>query len=349
MSIYDRLDDLPLVVERHDRRRHERSPRPEFTRATTELRFSGLDETGAGEDVTYEIEDHDAFATADDDGAFDDAFVGEWTFGEFSEHLDGVELWPEAPSRETSRDYRRWAVESAALDLALRQADTTLGAALGREYDPVRFVVSTRVEAMDRIETLLGVDPDAEFKLDPELDWDENLFADLAETGRVRIADLKGYYEGTTVDVPPDPDLYRRTVESFPDAVIEDAKWTDETRPILEPETDRLSWDAPIHGVSDVEALPVEPRWLNIKPSRFGTVESLLECIEYCLDRDVSLYGGGQYELGPGRSHLQVLASLFYPETPNDVAPSDYNEAEPPAGLARSPLEIEDPVGLTWG
>ena len=349
MSLYDRLADLSLVVEGHDRRRHERSPRPEFTRVTTELRLHGRGETGAGEDVTYETEDHDAFAAADDRGAFDDAFAGEWTFGGFSDHLDGVDLWPDEPGRETSRDYRRWAVESAALDLALRQADTTLGAALDRSYDPVRFVVSSRVESMDRIDTLLGVDPDAEFKLDPEPDWDDDLFADLADTGRVRIADLKGYYEGTSVDVPADPEFYRRTVESFPDAVIEDGLWTEETRPVLEPEVDRLSWDAPIHGLADVEALPVEPRWLNVKPSRFGTVESLLECIEYCLDHGVSLYGGGQYELGPGRDHLQVLASLFYPDTPNDVAPSDYNEADPPSDLPHSPLDVENPVGLGWG
>jgi hypothetical protein len=349
MATYDRLADLPLVVEGHDRRRHERSPRPEFTRVTTELRLHGLGTTGAGEDVTYETEDHDAFAAADDRGAFEDAFVGEWTFGGFTDHLDDVDLWPEEPSRETSRDYRRWGVESAALDLALRQAGETLGGVLDREYDPVRFVVSSRVESTDRIETLLGVDPDAEFKLDPEPDWDDALFADLAGTGRVRVADLKGFYEGTVVDTPADPEFYRRAVEAFPDAVIEDARWTEETEPILEPEVDRLSWDAPIHSVADVEALPVEPRWLNVKPSRFGTVESLFECVEYCLDRDVSLYGGGQYELGPGRSHLQVLASLFYPDTPNDVAPSDYNESEPPAGLPRSPLDIENPTGLTWG
>jgi len=349
MGLYESLDDLSLVVEGHDCRRHERSPRPDFTRATTELRLHGQDETGAGEDVTYEVEDHDAFAAADHDGAFEDAFAGEWTFGEFSAHLDEVELWPEEPTREVSRDYRRWAVESAALDLALRQADTDLGGALDRDYDPVRFVVSTRVESMDRLETLLDLDPELEFKLDPEPDWDEPLFADLADTGRVRIADLKGYYEGTSVDVPADPDLYRLTVESFPDTVIEDARWTDETRPILEPEAHRLSWDAPIHGLADVEGLPVEPRWLNVKPSRFGTVRSLLDCVEFCLDRGVSLYGGGQYELGPGRRHLQVLASLFYPDTPNDVAPSDYNEPEPPRDLPRSPLGIQDPAGLTWG
>ena len=35
---------------------------------------------------------------------------------------DGLELFPAPPVREPSRNYRRWAFESAALDLALRQA-----------------------------------------------------------------------------------------------------------------------------------------------------------------------------------------------------------------------------------
>ena len=41
-------------------------------------------------------------------------------------------------------DYRRWAFESAALDLALRQNGLTLGAVLGRTYRPVRFVISLK-------------------------------------------------------------------------------------------------------------------------------------------------------------------------------------------------------------
>jgi len=160
---------------------------------------------------------------------------------------------------------------------------------------------------------------------------------------------LKGHYEGTTVDGSVDPDLYRRVAETFPEAVIEDPAVTDETRPILESVSDRLSWDAPITSVEDIEALPFEPNWLNIKPSRFGTVESLLAAIDYCEDNDISMYGGGQFELGVGRGHIQLLASLFYPETPNDVAPGAYNATDLEENLPTSPLDPPaDPVGFRW-
>ena len=58
------------------------------------------------------------------------------------------------------------------------------------------------------------------------------------------------------------------------------------------------------------------------------------------------MYGGGQHELGPGRAQIQLLASLFHPRAPNDVAPAGYNEPHPPAGLPESPLEITPRVGF---
>ena len=85
---------------------------------------------------------------------------------------------------------------------------------------------------------------------------------------------------------------------------------------------------------------------MNIKPSRFGTVEGLLECIEYCHANGMELYGGGQFELGVGRRHIQVLASLFYADGPNDVAPSEYNAGEPRAGLPQSPLPAPSGIGF---
>jgi hypothetical protein len=85
---------------------------------------------------------------------------------------------------------------------------------------------------------------------------------------------------------------------------------------------------------------------MNIKPSRFGTVARLLECIEYCEANGISMYGGGQFELGVGRRHIQVLASLFYPDGPNDVAPSEYNTGGPRAGLTQSPLVAPEAVGF---
>jgi hypothetical protein len=88
---------------------------------------------------------------------------------------------------------------------------------------------------------------------------------------------------------------------------------------------------------------------LNIKPSRFGTVESLFETIEWAEQHNVALYGGGQFELGVGRDHIQLLASLFYPEGPNDIAPGGYNDPEVPAGLPTNPIAAPtNSVGLVW-
>ena len=70
---------------------------------------------------------------------------GRHTIASFCELIESLELFPEAPQREVSVRYRRWAYESAALDLALRQAGTSLHRRLGREPAPVRFVVSLRL------------------------------------------------------------------------------------------------------------------------------------------------------------------------------------------------------------
>ncbi|MFB6172077.1 MAG: hypothetical protein ABEJ23_06050 [Haloarculaceae archaeon] len=352
MGLYDRVADLPLTVEGYDLERHERETSSAFTRVSTVVVLDGADETGRGEDVTYDAADHDRLHAAHETG-WSLNLAGEYTVETFSRALDDVTLFPEPPESETARHYRRWALESAALDLALRQADTDLASALGRQYDPVRFVVSTRLgeAGLGRIEQLLAVAPDAEFKLDPTDEWDDDLVAGLLDLAgdRVRVLDFKGHYEGTDVDAEPDPDRYRRIAEAFPDAVIEDPAVTDETAPVVESFRDRVSFDAPVTGVESVEALPVEPRWLNVKPSRFGTVESLLDTIEYCQERDVRLYGGGQFELSVGREHVQALASLCYPDGPNDVAPGGYNDPEPAADLPTSPLSPPaDPSGLAW-
>ena len=327
MSDYECLAGLELRVEAVDLERAELAVTSGFKRVTTTVRISGGGSTGEGEDVTYEAAHHDGFSPPD--------LSGTWTFDDLSQRLDSLDL----------AGYRRWAFESAALDLALRQHDTSLGEAVGRDYRPVRFVVSTR-EDIDRYR---AVQPTLEFKIDPTSEWSRTLIDELAATGRIRVTDLKGYYRGTVVDQPADPRLYRDVVEGFPDAVIEDAAFTDETRPILEPAADRLSFDAPIHSVEDVLALEVEPRWLNIKPSRFGSVRRLLETIAYAEEHRMTLYGGGQFELGVGRSHIQALASVYYADSANDVAPSLYNEPQLPADAPASPLPVpSEPMGLAF-
>jgi len=348
VTYYDTLADLSLSVDDYSLERRSMDTSSGFTRVSTVVTLHGPDTEGRGEDVTYDTPDHKALLETHD---FD--LAGEFTFDDFSTHLDGIDLFPAGdPERSVSRHYRRWAFESAALDLALRQADTDLGSALGRSYDPVRFVVSTRLAdppTGERVEQWLDHDGTTEFKLDPTPAWDEALIERLAATDAVRVLDLKGLYEGTDVDVPADPEFYRRVVEGFTEAIVEDPLLTPETGPVFEGHEDRVAWDYPIHGVDDVLDRPWEPAWLNVKPSRFGTVESLLETIEYAEQKGITLYGGGQFELDVGRSHLHALASLFYADAPNDVAPSAYNRPEPTAGLPGSPLAPpEDSTGVRF-
>jgi hypothetical protein len=167
----------------------------------------------------------------------------------------------------------------------------------------------------------------------------------LRELDRVRVVDLKAYYRGTSVDLAPDPELYRAIAEELPDVVIEDAWLEDGCREALAGAEDRLSFDAPVHSLADLDGLPLQPRRLNVKPSRFGKVRELLDTIAACEERGISMYGGGQYELGIGRLQIQRLASIFYPDGPNDVAPHAYNEGEPRGGLPQSPLSAPSGAG----
>src|SRR5205807_4806874 len=235
----------------------------------------------------------------------------------------------------------------------LRQAGGPLHALLSREPRPVEFVVSLRLgdpPSIEPVSSRLEQFPNLRFKLDPTSSWDEALIAELVATGAVDSVDFKGLYTGTIVDQPADPDLYRRVVEAFPEAWIEDPKLTPEIDEILRPHRDRITWDASIHSVQDILALPFPPKMVNLKPSRLGGLRSLTEAYDYCEREGIGAYGGGQFELGPGRGQIQYLAAMFHPDTPNDVAPTGYNETDPPGGLPRSPLPVAaDRVGFGWG
>ncbi|SHG57157.1 enolase-like domain-containing protein [Halobaculum gomorrense] len=348
-TLFRAIADLPLTIESVALRRRARDTSSGFERVSTTVRLRGDGELGRGEDVTYDALDHDAlFATPERDPRttadgvdFADAFAGEWTFREFSRRLDDVDLFPMgAPERKTGHAYRRWAVESAAMDLALRQSDTDLASILGREREPVTFAASTRLgdpPSADRVTAIADRVPGIGFKLDPTDDWTDEVVSALP-TEQVRVLDLKGLYEGTDVDQEPDATFYEWVLESFPNAVIEDPAITDETRHVFEGQEHRVSWDYPITDIESVEALPWEPAWLNIKPSRFGTLEALSDTLEWARERDVRLYGGGQFELGVGRDQLHALASVCYPDGPNDVAPRAFNDPEVPDRLPATPL-----------
>ena len=341
MGTWDRLAELPLRVESYALDGLLTQPRPEFVRRTTVVRLRGSGEEGLGEDISYDATSQ----LAQQERGPVLPLVGEHTLGGFSGLLGRLDLGIsnfEAP-------HRRWGYESAALDLALRQAGLSLPAALGSEPKPVRYVVSKGLgqpASPAPLRRLLEHYPDTRFKLDAGSSWTGGLIEELAGLGRTDVVDFKGVYRGDFGE-PADAALYRNVAEAFPEAWLEDPGLTPETLEALAPHRDRITWDAPIHSVADVDALPFPPRTLNVKPSRFGSVERLFEFYDACEERGIGLYGGGQWELGVGRGQIQLLAALYHADSPNDVAPGGFNAPEPGPGLEPSPLDPRpQPVGF---
>jgi len=256
MTTYDLLSPLPLEVERYELEGLVLDVSSGFTRKTTVIHLHGGGEEGLGEDVVYDAEDQEALQAA---GPVQ-PLAGDWTLGDFCAHVDALDLFPEEPLHgEVSRLYRRWAFHSAALDLALRQAGRPLHEVLGREPQPLTFVVSLSLgdpPDVRRVTDLLARYPTLRFKLDASPSWDDALIATLQGTGAVDSIDYKGMYRGTVVDTPAEPGWYERVARAFPDAWLEDPDLSAPGIPeVLAGEHDRITWDAPIHSIADVEAL----------------------------------------------------------------------------------------------
>jgi hypothetical protein len=353
MAFYDAIAELPLQIDSYTlegRSRHIKAGEFEIDRLTTTVHLQGAGEEGLGEDVTYTPE----LQTAQQETGPVLPLSGSWTLDSFSQQLDTLDLFHGVdPGMPAFRNYRRWAFESAAADLALRQAGRSLAAVLGREPRPISFVVSLRLgepPSLEPVTRRLAAYPGTRFKLDSSPSWKEDGFLDrLAATGAVASVDFKGAYKNTPVDVPTDPELYRLVAETFPEAWLEDPDLTlPEADEALRPYRDRITWDAPIHGVADIEALPFLPKTINVKPSRIGSWKELLYTYEWCAERGIVSYGGGQSELGVGRGQIQYLASIFHPHEPNDIAPSGYDWHDfPESGLPPTPLPPDiEPTGF---
>jgi L-alanine-DL-glutamate epimerase-like enolase superfamily enzyme len=349
-STYARVAALPVAIERCELLPLVRDTSSGFTKVSIVVRLSGRGHTGEGEDITWDQIDQIEFLRGGDQLTW---LRGVRTFDEVSTLLGLVDLFPVEPIRDSARFYRRWAFESAALDLALRQSGLSLQEAIGVPAQAVNFVASIRIgdpPNLGPLHGLLRADPDLRFKLDPTPSWDDEVVEALARLGCVDVVDMKGWYRNLTVAMDADVSLYRRVIEGLPDAWIEDPSVDASTAELLERHRDRITWDEPIHSVADIEAMPWQSRMLNIKPARFGSVRALFGAYDYCAAHGIGAYGGGMFEQGPGRGQLQYLASLFHPDGPNDVAPPGYNMPSPLPALPRAPLAPEPhPTGFGWG
>jgi hypothetical protein len=348
-SLWSAVAELPLHVESYEVERLEAGPSWAAERVTSQVRLLGDGTDGLGEDISLVDETHPGLFEAPPSLPL----IGAWTLGRFCELVSGLEQWPEPPEWDAARNWRNWAFESAALDLALRQAGRPLHEVLGREPHPVRFVNSLGLGDQPSTETIhrrLATHPTVGFKLDAAPAWNQELLDDLAATGAVQQVDFKGQYGIEVADEDALVALYERVVAGFPEAILEDPHDLSSVTELLQPHRDRVAYDAPIRSAEDIAATPMSSRIVNVKPSRIGSLRVLFELYAHCERHGLRVYGGGMGEIGVGRGQIELLASLFHAREPNDVAPSGFNAAEPAPDLPQSPLEPRPaPTGFRWG
>jgi L-alanine-DL-glutamate epimerase-like enolase superfamily enzyme len=347
-SLWNRIADLPLAVESHAVE-HLHAP-AQADRTTLLVRLRGRGAEGLGEDVGGTMIDEDGRFVA---AAPDLALAGDWTLASFVDRLASLDLWPDPPQWEMARRWRTWAFESAALDLALQQAGVGLAEALGREPAPVRFVNSLGLGEPPEFEAVgrrLERYPGLRFKLDAQATWSSELTARVAGTGAVDVVDFKGRYGLAVEDESALVAMYEAVLERFDEAILEDPHDLPEVDALIETRAARVSFDAPIAGVHDVVAAAFGARIVNVKPSRIGSLRALLDVYAHCDAHGLRMYGGGMGEVGIARGQIQLLAALFHPDEPNDVAPSAYNLPDLADGLPESPL-VPGPSapGFRWG
>src|SRR3954466_7663245 len=244
-SPWPRLAGLPLVIEACEYDRLHAVLAYEFERITTHVRLVGAGADGLGEDVSVFRENgttlHETRPAL--------PLEGEWTLAGFCDHLASLELWPEPPEWDVALRFRNWAFESAALDLALRQAGRSLHDALGLEPRPVRFVNSLGLGKEPSIEPVrrrLARSPGVRFKLDAEATWGPALVEEVAATGAVDTIDFKGHYGIEVKDPEAVAALSGPVLAAFPDAYLEDPHGLPEIEQRLGDHLERVSYDAPI-------------------------------------------------------------------------------------------------------
>ena len=242
--------------------------------------------------------------------------------------------WSAAMREVIAEPYERAALEAAALDLALRQARTSLFQLAMVKPSPVRYVVS-----FGKVADPVGEAQrhgDAELKVDVAPEWSDETYRALAALERVAILDFK--WAGEHAD-------HERAHRLLPKALIEDPLPSFEGwSPSL---AAQLSFDAPLTAARELATLPTRPAFVNLKPARMGGVLEAVACAERCAAEGIGVYVGGMFEVGVGRAQLRTLAAVLSPDGPNDIAPiarGNDQPARPPRLAVSAALGFGDSV-----
>ncbi|MEO6866816.1 MAG: hypothetical protein ABI200_02225 [Gaiellales bacterium] len=311
-----------------------------MNRCSTLVELHGAGHVGRGEDITYAAPTQELLPRVLERRT---DLIGSWTIGSLAAHLDetGITI-PGAELMDDKPGYHRWPIESAALDLALRQAGLDLAGLIDVPWEPLTVSLSMGLgeqPSVDIVRRWLDRDPSITFKIDTSMAWHPELVTELGSFGdAVATIDFKAMYRGDWIDNDYPPSLYAVVGHELPRALLEDARLDADSHDALDEHAlGRLTWDYPITAPEDVPGLPgstarfsdLLPYAINIKPSRFGSLERLLGTIALCDEHGIPCYSGGQFELGWGRTQVQAITSLCFPDAPNDCAPTMFHGASP--------------------
>lgn len=318
-ALRERLAALPLVVEDARCAAFDVAVAsyPGGARPSGRIELRGAGEVGRGEHVGWTRDAHLAF--------------GERVRRLPLERCRRVEEVTRLAAGVLDDPYDRAALEAAAIDLALRQAQTSLARLAGSAAATVRYVVSfERVDdPVARAEREIAAGAPG-LKVDADPGWSEETYAALDRLGRVAVLDFK---------LSGRPAEHERAHRLVPGALLEDPlpgdePWSAELRR-------RLSLDAAIVSVRALAALPALPAAVNVKPARMGGVLEALAAVAWSAARGLVPYIGGMFEVGVGRAQLQALAAIVSPDGPNDVAPIGV-AGRRPARPPRLPSPVPD-------
>ena len=241
-----------------------------------------------------------------------------------------------------ARRWRNWAYESAALDLALRQAGAAAarGARARAAAADVRQLARARRPAVGRHDR-----PPPRALPDRRLQARRRVRLDAGDhrgAGRHRRgADgrLQGPLRARGRGRGGAGRAVRRGARGVPGRDLRGPARAAGDRRALDAVRDRVSFDAPVtrvagHHDADRQRQAVADR----RPAAAVRDLRALRRRRAC---DVRRRDGRARHRARGQ--IQLLASLFHPDAPNDVAPSPFNLPEPPPGLPTQPAGAGDP------
>ena len=294
---------------------------PGFERVSTTIVMRGGGHEGRGEDICYTPTDHDACRPAPARGRPRSP----------RSRAPRRRTCSRRPGLHAARDYRRWAFESAALDLALRQAGAArrgrraAGAAALRRLDAARRARlagratgsssrSTRFRASGTWRT-----------------WTPG--RDRAHP-RVRS---QGALPRHPVDSVPDAAFHALIAGHFPEAVLEDVSLDADVLAALAGDLGRVSFDAPIHSLADVDALPCRSgtSTSSRRASARSRASSSASTPAWSAGSSCTAAASSSSASGAARSGDR---EPLLPGHAERRRPPAYNAPEPVAGLPQSPL-----------